>query len=209
MPRLRIDRGMKTKNPQLRSRRNRQSKPARERDRRPVTQPKDSAHYRAEGSRHLITLDLGEGAFTALRVLAHVFNHSTPEDYALAVVHSDATDMLPQITEVEVKKFIESAIIESRAEEQQKNPTRQIVLTVPEKAYAIWHGCALRDGYDCIEHMILRHEAGMCAQSPGDHEEEEYYAMFGLKVDADGDTSMPDAPKSTLHPKRLEPLRIA
>jgi hypothetical protein len=201
---------METKNTRSKSKQKPQPRRRAESEAISKRQSENSAQYRADGSRHLITLNLGDGAFTALRLVAHAFEHPTPEDCALACLCSDVAELLPQITEAEAKKFVASAIIESRAEEQQKNPTRQIVLEVPERAYAIWYGCALRDGFEGIEHMILRHEAGMCAQSPGDHDEKEYYAMFGLKVDAGGDTSMPLAPtKSKLHRKRLEPLRLS
>jgi hypothetical protein len=178
---------------------------------RTVSPKANRAQYRNENGQHIVELAFGEGAFTALQVLAQALGPRTVEEHVLHTVCEDTAQCLPQLTESEARE-----IVQWRGEQRSEVPTpnRKIVLEVPEKAYAIWHGCALRDGYDCIEHMILRHEAAMCAQSPGDHDEKEYYAMFGLKVDETGDTSMPlsnraKPAKSKLNPRRLEPLRIA
>jgi hypothetical protein len=152
-------------------------------------QPKNTAQHRFESGRHLITLNLGDGAFTALRLVAHAFEHPTPEDCALAFICSDVSELLPQITEAEAKKIVEASTIE-RAEQPASN-VHEIVLKLSERAYAIVAGQAARNNWEGPEHWILSQMSGLLAQSDGiDHDGKEYAKLFGLKVDANGDTRL-------------------
>jgi hypothetical protein len=147
------------------------------------------SEYHFREGRHVVTLTLGEGLFTMLRLVASSYRHQTPEEYILDSVCTDAVDMVGQITNEEVEKLVEWPGEEKRSG-QMPTPKREIRLVLDEQPYTILAGIAAAQGYDSVEHMILKNESSLAAQSPGDSDENEYAEMFGLKVEAGGETRL-------------------
>lgn len=152
----------------------------------------NTVEYRARDGRHIVTLNLGEGAFLAVRAVAYAFEHRSPESYILGTVCNDAAQMLTQITEEEAAKFVAWQGVQEYPA-QTPTPEHEITLRLSEKAYTILAGEALASGYGSPEHMILAYTSSTCSQSGGDRDEKEYAKMFGLTVAANGDTTFPNA----------------
>jgi hypothetical protein len=150
--------------------------------RRRVKEEKSQANtveYRAKDGRHIVTLNLGEGMFSAVRALAHVDGHSTPQSYILDRICNDTAQLLPQITNEEAAEFVQwQGVQESPA--QVPVLKHEITLRLPERAHTILAGIAAAEDYDSIEEMILTHESSLAAQSRGDQDEKGYAKMFGL-----------------------------
>jgi hypothetical protein len=152
-------------------------------------QCENSAEYRQEDGFHVVTLKLRDGVYTVLRVVAQALMPNKPtEQYVLRSVCDSTAELLPQITEDEAKKIVEQW---PGGTQQAKNRARQIVLNLPEKAYTILAGRAAAGGFDGPEHWILFQTSSLCAQSTArDYDEKEYARLFGLKVEANGDTRL-------------------
>lgn len=151
----------------------------------------NTVEYRAVNGRHIVTLNLGEGVFSAVRAVAHAQQKPSPQAYILDTVCSDAAQMLAQLTDAETAAFVKW---QGGQESSAQAPTaeREITLRLSEKAYAILAGRALSGHYDSAEHWILATMSGLCAQCSGrDEDEKEYAKMFGLKVEANGNTRLP------------------
>jgi hypothetical protein len=168
---------MKTKNPQSKSRRNPPSQPAP----RLFTQPRNSARYRWENGQHLITLGLGEGAFTVLRLVA-LRNEESPENYVLRGVCEVAASHLAAISDEDAEKLIESGVLEhpALANEPASEPVHEIVLHVTERAYTILQGQAAKEEHNSVAEMIGYDAASLFAQD-SELKESEARKMFFLK----------------------------
>lgn len=74
--------------------------------------------YHVANERHVFTLSLGEGAFTALRVLAHCFGHPTAADYILDSTISATAGLLPQICEKEILTLLQRVHLKERVKQR-------------------------------------------------------------------------------------------
>lgn len=153
-------------------------------------QPPNSAHYHFENGKHVFTLEVCEGAFTALRVAAHV-SGMDPAGVALEAVCSHTVTYLADLEEEEAKTFIQSSLNGNIATPA---TTQTIAIPLPIKAYSVLAGQSIADGYDNPQHMILHIMADLCAQAQdgcNSKDEKRYFEMFGLKVEANGNTRLP------------------
>lgn len=155
--------------------------------------PNTTEYHRAADGRHVITLNLCEGAFTALRVVAHALGHNAkPEEYVLSSICDDAASMLTQITEEETKKFVDW---DGGTKLPEQTPRHKVVFELSESAYWLLMGVVEAGGYDSPEHLMLAHASSYVAQSyvrseTGDQDEHKYAEEFGLKIEANGNTSL-------------------
>lgn len=111
----------------------------------------NSVEYHAKDGRHIVTLNLGEGVFSAVRAVAHAQERPTPEAYILDTVCSDAAQMLVQLTDEEAAAFVKSGEHEYPRSRQTPADTREIIFHVTERAYTILSGEAAKHGYTGCE----------------------------------------------------------
>jgi hypothetical protein len=147
----------------------------------------NSVQYRAKGGRHIVTLDLGEGAFSAIRAVAHAQEQPTPEAYILDAVCDEAAQMLTQLTTEEAAAFVKSG--EHEYPRQTPVATREIIFHVTERAYTILageaaqHGYTGCEGYDPVAEMLAYGMASLhIAQEPVSLGEKRAQEMFLLPV---------------------------
>lgn len=111
----------------------------------------------------------------------------TTADHVLAMLLDSVEADLTQVGEDEAK-----AILTRIETEETTLATQRIVLDLPIKAHTILAGQAAAKGYDSVKHLILHDTASLCGQDAGGNaEDKEYFEMFGLVVEANGDTRLP------------------